>query len=85
MQGSGRSAGGKATRLFFSQVAYLVDDDVEAFVFNTFFVSPVVWSELSCDEDFMYLLQKIPRDDLLAVVKLLIEDDAAEEKLSRYS
>lgn len=76
---SGRPAGGDATQLFFSQVAYLVHDDVEAFVFNTFFVSPVVWSELSCDEDFLSLLQKIPRDGLLVVIELLLEDDAAEE------
>ena len=48
-------------------------------MFNTVFVSPVVWSELSCDEDFLSLLQKIPRDDLLVVIELFLEDDAAEE------
>ena len=54
-------------------------------MFNIFFISPVIRWELSCDEGFLSLLQKIPRDDLLAVVKLLIEDDATEKKLSRYS
>ena len=48
-------------------------------MFNTFFVSPVVRCDLSCDEDFLSLLQKIPRDDLLVVFKLLLEDDTAEE------
>ena len=48
-------------------------------MFNTFFVSPVVWSELSCDEDFLSFLQKIPRYGLLVVIELLLEDDTAEE------
>jgi len=44
-------------------------------VFNTFFVSPFVKWELSCDEDFIYLFQKILRDYLLVIVKLLLENN----------
>ena len=42
-------------------------------------VSPCVRVELTCEEDFLSLLEEIPRDDLLVLVELLLEDDATEE------
>ena len=70
---------GIATRLFFSQVAYLVHDNLDILMFDTVLVCPRVRSKLSCKEDFLSFLEEIPRDDLLVVVELLLEDDAAEE------
>ena len=75
----GRSAGGDATRLLLSQVAYLVDDDLEILMLDSVLISPCVRVELSGKEDFLTFLQKIPWDALLVVVELLLEDDAAEE------
>ena len=79
MQGPAEPPGGNATRLFFSQVAYLVNDNLDILMFGSVLVSPCVRSELACEEDFLSLLEEIPRDDLLVVVEFLLEDDAAEE------
>ena len=68
-----------ATRLLFSQVAYLVHDNLDVLTFNTVLVGPCVRVELTCEEDFLSLLEEIPRDDLLVLVELLLEDDATEE------
>ena len=76
---SGRPAGEDATRLFFSQVAYLVHDNLDILMLSTVLVGPCVRSELSCKENLLTFLEKVPRDDLLVLVELLLEDDAAEE------
>ena len=76
---SGRSAGGIATRLFFSQVAYLVHDDFDILMLDSVLVGPSVRMELSGKEDFLTFLEVIPWDALLVVVELLLEDYAAEE------
>ena len=68
-----------ATRLFFSQVAYLVHDNLDVLMFGTVLVGPCVRVELTCEEDFLSFLEEIPRDDLLVVVELLLEDNATEE------
>ena len=42
-------------------------------------VGPCIRSEFSCKENLLTFLEKVPRNDLLVVVELLLEDDAAEE------
>ena len=68
-----------ATRLFISQIAYLVHDNLDVMMLSTVLVGPCVRVELTCEEDFLPLLEEVPRDDLMVIVKLLLEDDAAEE------
>ena len=79
MQGPAERRLGLATRLLFSQVAYLVHDNLDILMFGTVFVGPCVRVKLSSEEDFLTLLEEVPRDGLLVVVELLLEDDAAEE------
>ena len=79
LQGPAEPPGGNATRLFFSQVAYLVHDNLDILMFSSVLVGLCVRSELSCEEDFLSFLEELPRDDLLVVVEFLLEDDAAEE------
>ena len=79
MQGPAERRLGLATRLIFSQVAYLVHDNLDILMFGTVFVGPRVRVKLSSEEDFLTLLEEVPRDGLLVVVKLLLEDDTAEE------
>ena len=50
---SGRPAGGDATRLFLSQVAYLIHDDFEILMLDSVLVGPGVRVELSGKEDFL--------------------------------
>lgn len=61
------------------QVAYLVHDNLDVLMLGTVLVGPGIRMELSCKEDFLTLPEKVPRDGLLVVVKLLLEDDTAEE------
>ena len=68
-----------ATRLFFSQVAYLVHDNFDILMLSTVLVGLCVRSELSCKENLLSFLEEIPWDALLVVIELLLEDDAAEE------
>ena len=75
-QNAGRSL---ATRLFLSQVAYLVHDDFEILMLDSVLVGPSVRVELSGKEDFLTFLEEIPWDALLVVLELLLEDYAAEE------
>ena len=70
---------GLATRLFLGQVAYLVHDNLDVLMLGTVLVGPGIRVKLSGEEDFLTLLEKVPRDDLLVVVEFLLEDDAAEE------
>ena len=79
MQGPAEGRLGSATRLLFSQVAYLVHDNLDVLMLGTVLVGPCVRVELACEEDFVSLPEEISRDDLLVVVELLLEDDAAEE------
>ena len=76
---SGRPAGGDATQLFLSQVAYLIHDNLDVLMLSTVLVGPCIRSEFSCKENLLTFLEKVPRNDLLVVVELLLEDDAAEE------
>ena len=46
---------------------------------STVLVGPCVRSELSCKENLLSFLEKVPRYDLLVLIELLLEDDAAEE------
>ena len=46
---------------------------------DTVLVGPSVRVELTCKEDFLTFLEKVPWDVLLIVIELLLEDDAAEE------
>ena len=46
---------------------------------STVFVGTCIWSEFSCKENLLTFLKKVPRDDLLVLFELLLEDDAAEE------
>ena len=41
---SGRPAGGDATQLFFSQVAYLIHDNLDILMLSTILVSPSIRS-----------------------------------------
>ena len=50
---------------------------------DTVLVGPSVRVELTCKEDFLTFLEKVPWDVLLVVVELLLEDDAAEEARGR--
>ena len=46
---------------------------------STVLVGPCVRCEFSCKDNLLAFLEKVPRDDLLVIVELLLEDDAAEE------
>ena len=67
---------GLATRLFLSQVEYLVHDNLDVLMLGTVLVGPGVRVKLSGEEDFLTLLEKVPRDGLLVVVEFLLEDYA---------
>ena len=54
---SGRPAGGEATRLFLSQVAYLVHDNLDILMLGTVLVGPCVRGELSCEKHLMTFLE----------------------------
>ena len=61
------------------QTAYLVHYYLDILMLGAVLVGPCIRMELSCKEDFLTLREKVPRDGLLVVVKLLLEDDTAEE------
>ena len=46
---------------------------------STVLVGPCIRCKFSCKDNLLTFLEKVPRDDLLVVVELLLEDDAAEE------
>ena len=46
---------------------------------GTVLVGLCVRMDLSSEDDLLSLLEEIPRDDMLVLVELLLEDDAAEE------
>ena len=45
----------------------------------TFFVSPVIRSEFSCDEDLGTFLQEVPGNSLSVFIELLFVDNAVKE------
>ena len=63
-----------------SIVSYLIENDFESFVGCAVAVSPVVGTDSSANENLVAFLEHVPRDCLIVLLELFLEDYAVHKQ-----